>query len=416
MNSLVRLIGVLLLSMAAVTGMMAQDSTETTVAVGDSILLQGRVLDVQGEPLAGAVVEIWQTDATGSYNHPQDPNSDSLDPDFQYFGTSTTDEDGYYAFRTIVPGEYDPRPAHIHVKVKAEDGAELLTTQFYFNADDEAFGESADPLMLMFETIEAEDEDSVLVASFDLVIDRDSSANDDTLTPTLSQAEGPFYPVEDLAAFDNDLTSTAADDEIVVPLLAEDMLDEAVAAEELSGRALYRITPENSEVNFVLQEDLRGIRTTVVGVTDQVAGDIIIDFGTPQFSQIGMMRINARTFSTNNEFRDRALRAEILRTREDQYEFIDFAPTALNNLPEAVVVGGTYTFEIVGNLTITGVTNEVTFEADVTIDDPNQISGIASTTVLWGDWNITIPSAPGVANITEDVTLSIDFVANQVEQ
>jgi polyisoprenoid-binding protein YceI len=125
--------------------------------------------------------------------------------------------------------------------------------------------------------------------------------------------------------------------------------------------------------------------------------------------------VNARTLATDNEFRNRALRSEILQSASDEYEFIEFTPTAVNGLPDSVTVGENYAFEIVGNLTIAGQTNEVTFSAEVTPQSEEQLTGSATAIVRYADWGITIPSVPSVANVTEDVTLTINFVAQQVD-
>lgn len=186
--------------------------------------------------------------------------------------------------------------------------------------------------------------------------------------------------------------------------------------ESAAQRILYRIDSSNSEVTFAMQEDLRGVRTDVVGTTNEVAGDIILDFTNPAASQIGTIRINARTLATDSEFRNRALRSEILQSASDEYEFIEFVPTAITGLPESVTMGETYNFEITGNLTIAAQTKEVSFTAAVTPESDTQLSGSAQATVLYADWGISIPNAPGVANVTEDVTLTIDFVAQQAEQ
>ncbi len=192
--------------------------------------------------------------------------------------------------------------------------------------------------------------------------------------------------------------------------------EEPPVVEATGTRNLYRINGESSEVTFFLQEDLRGVRTDVVGTTNEVAGDIILDFANPSASQMGTIRINARTLATDSEFRNRALRAEILQSSSDDYEFIEFAPTAINGIPDSIEVGETYPVEIVGDLTIAGQSNPATFTADVTIDSEEQISGTATAIVLYADWGISIPNAPGVANVTEEVTLTLDFVADQVSE
>ncbi|MBI3894206.1 MAG: intradiol ring-cleavage dioxygenase [Candidatus Wallbacteria bacterium] len=106
-------------------------------ATGQTVLVNGRVLDASGRPVPGALVEIWQACATGRYNHPDDSNNQAaLDEDFQYWGRATTDARGAYSFRTIKPGAYPAdagwvRPPHIHFRVVAP-GLPSLTTQMYF--------------------------------------------------------------------------------------------------------------------------------------------------------------------------------------------------------------------------------------------------------------------------------------------
>jgi protocatechuate 3,4-dioxygenase beta subunit len=99
---------------------------------GQPAWVQGVVSDLQGKPLAGAQVEIWQCDQQGHYHHPGDGNR--ADAAFQGFGRVTVGRDGRYRFRTIRPVRYSGRTAHIHVKVRL-DRRELLTTQLYVEGD-----------------------------------------------------------------------------------------------------------------------------------------------------------------------------------------------------------------------------------------------------------------------------------------
>lgn len=101
---------------------------------GQVLEFGGRVFDAQGMPLVGVTLEIWQTDDNGIYLHPGDRNTEQRDRNFQFYGETVTSADGSYRFRTILPGEYEPRPRHIHLKLK-RDSQELLTTQIYFRGD-----------------------------------------------------------------------------------------------------------------------------------------------------------------------------------------------------------------------------------------------------------------------------------------
>ena len=98
-------------------------------AQGTVLYLSGRVLAVDGRPLPGARVELWQCDALGRYHH-VDGDPGTRDPNFQGYGVATTDADGRYAFKTIRPVPYGGRPPHLHFKL-SHAAAQRLTTQIY---------------------------------------------------------------------------------------------------------------------------------------------------------------------------------------------------------------------------------------------------------------------------------------------
>jgi protocatechuate 3,4-dioxygenase, beta subunit len=103
-----------------------------TYAQGQPAWLEGVVTDLQGKPVSGAQVEIWQCDHAGRYHHPGDGGR--ADANFQGFGRVAVGSDGRYRFRTIKPVPYTGRTPHIHVKVKLAR-RELLTTQLYVEGD-----------------------------------------------------------------------------------------------------------------------------------------------------------------------------------------------------------------------------------------------------------------------------------------
>lgn len=109
------------------------------VAAGEIVSVSGRVLDANGEPIDGALVDVWQANAAGRYAHGRDPNPAPLDPNFQGWAMLTTGEDGSYRFKTVRPGAYPvssswSRPPHIHFKV-SKRGYHEVTTQMYFDGD-----------------------------------------------------------------------------------------------------------------------------------------------------------------------------------------------------------------------------------------------------------------------------------------
>ncbi|MFQ5567263.1 MAG: protocatechuate 3,4-dioxygenase subunit beta [Paracoccaceae bacterium] len=106
-------------------------------AQGEVIEVTGQVLDPDCRPLPGCVIEIWQANVHGRYNHPRDEGKGRpLDPNFQGFARIPVDKDGRYRFLTIIPGSYAAmgewiRPPHIHFKVHAPFNPSV-TTQMYF--------------------------------------------------------------------------------------------------------------------------------------------------------------------------------------------------------------------------------------------------------------------------------------------
>ncbi len=111
-------------------------------AVGERILMHGRVLDENGRAVPETLIEIWQANAGGRYRHKKDGYLAPLDPNFGGCGRTLTDANGCYQFLTIRPGAYpwpnrgnDWRPMHIHISVYGHSFGQRLITQMYFEGD-----------------------------------------------------------------------------------------------------------------------------------------------------------------------------------------------------------------------------------------------------------------------------------------
>ena len=111
-------------------------------AIGERIIVHGRVLDERSRPVPGALLEFWQANAGGRYRHKKETYLAAIDPNFGGCGRAITDRDGGYAFRTVRPGAYpwpngvnDWRPAHIHFSIFGHGFAQRLITQMYFKGD-----------------------------------------------------------------------------------------------------------------------------------------------------------------------------------------------------------------------------------------------------------------------------------------
>jgi polyisoprenoid-binding protein YceI len=172
---------------------------------------------------------------------------------------------------------------------------------------------------------------------------------------------------------------------------------------------VYEISQADSQVRFELNEELRGQPKTVVGVTDQVAGELAVNLSDLASTQVGVIQINARTLATDNNFRNRAIQNQILDT--GAHEFITFTPTSVDGLPASAAVGEEVTFTVSGDLTIRDITQPVVFTVNATAVSEGELAGTASAVVLRADFGLEIPSVPNVANVEEEVELYIDFVA-----
>ena len=104
-------------------------------AKGNHLYVHGSVRDTEGKPIPNALVDIWQTDHKGIYDHAGDPKQKDKDKNFQCYGRCVTGEDGTYHFKSIKPRHYGDekfqRTPHIHYKVTRR-GYHELTTQLYF--------------------------------------------------------------------------------------------------------------------------------------------------------------------------------------------------------------------------------------------------------------------------------------------
>lgn len=121
---------------------LIKNYAQTGDPIGERIIIHGRVLDENGNPVPNTLVEIWQANAGGRYRHKKDTYLAPIDPNFGGCGRTLTDDRGRYHFRTVKPGAYpwrnwvnDWRPAHIHFSVFGAAFAQRLITQMYFEGD-----------------------------------------------------------------------------------------------------------------------------------------------------------------------------------------------------------------------------------------------------------------------------------------
>jgi len=118
-------------------------------ARGERIILRGTVTREGGVPCVNAILEAWQADAAGRFNHPADPEAALADPDFLGWGRAWTDAAGHYEFRSVLPGGFaeaaGPRAPHVDIVVMASGLMRMLATTVFFA--DFAAANAADPAL-----------------------------------------------------------------------------------------------------------------------------------------------------------------------------------------------------------------------------------------------------------------------------
>ena len=136
---------------------------------GQRIIVSGQVLDSDGRPVPGTLIEIWQTNAAGRYRHSRDQHPAPLDENFDGIGRCLTDACGRYRFVTIKPGAYPWgnhanawRPAHIHFSLFGRAFTQRLVTQMYFP------GDPLLPLDPIFNSVPDERARQRMIADFDI--------------------------------------------------------------------------------------------------------------------------------------------------------------------------------------------------------------------------------------------------------
>lgn len=178
------------------------------------------------------------------------------------------------------------------------------------------------------------------------------------------------------------------------------------------GETLYKIDTASSTATFELDELLFGQPKHVVGTTSNVYGEIAANQNALSRAHLSVFMINARAFATDDRGRNNMIRRSILKTENDANEFIVFKTTDIAGLPDAATTSTTFPIQIIGDLSIAGVTKPATFQATAEFLSDGSLKGHAETTLTYGEYDIFIPNVPQIANVDKDVKLSIDFIAN----
>lgn len=174
---------------------------------------------------------------------------------------------------------------------------------------------------------------------------------------------------------------------------------------------VFTIDASSSQASFTTHEVLLGQPKAVVGTTNGVSGQILVDTTTPSKSAVGAIRIDLTGLTTDSDMRNQTIQNRILETGDPSNQYATFVTKSVSGLPSSVAVGQKLTFTLTGDLTIHQVTRTVTFTATATLTSATELTGQAQATIHYSDYNISIPNVPQVSDVSDTVTLALAFTA-----
>lgn len=203
-------------------------------------------------------------------------------------------------------------------------------------------------------------------------------------------------------------SGTALAQEEETPAAPTGEVGKAVIAEMPEGAVTYVVASEESLASYTVEEELAGQGdVTAVGTTTAVVGEIVLDAaGNPLAGS--RIDIDLRTLQTDETRRDNYLRTNSLES--DAFPLATFVVTRIDDWSAPLAEGETTTFDMVGDLTVHGVTKEVVWESTATIAE-DVITGTATVEVEMGDFDIEKPSVGIVLSLDETVKLDLAITA-----
>lgn len=187
------------------------------------------------------------------------------------------------------------------------------------------------------------------------------------------------------------------------------------AAEPTRTVTTFQIIPGESQVTYEVGETFLSqgnVFNLAVGVTDQISGDVTIDYTNPQNSTIGTITIDVSQFTSDSNRRDNTIRDRFLES--SKYPQATFTPTKIEALPSTGEEGVDYSLIVTGDLKVKDTTKEVTFDVTVRLEGDN-LTGTATTTILMSDFGVGPISIGGILETQDEAKLTLTFVARPAQ-
>jgi polyisoprenoid-binding protein YceI len=171
----------------------------------------------------------------------------------------------------------------------------------------------------------------------------------------------------------------------------------------------YRVVAERSEARYRIKEQLAGVNlpNDAVGTTNAIEGGIALDGQGRPVAEDSRLTVDLRKLQSDRDRRDNYVRRNTLET--ERYPTTVFVPTEIRGLPFPMPQSGTALFELIGDLTVRGVTRRITWDATATFDGQD-VSVQAQTAFRFADFGLSVPRVASVLSVEDNIRLETDLL------
>jgi polyisoprenoid-binding protein YceI len=211
-------------------------------------------------------------------------------------------------------------------------------------------------------------------------------------SPAPAPAAPPVIPVATTAAPDAGASATVAPATSAAP-----------------GAYRLDLAPSGNEARYRVREQLARLTfpTDAIGATQSITGSLVINPDGTLVAEQSKFLVDLTTLRSDSSMRDGFISRNTLQS--SQFPQAVFVPRTLTGLPTPLPTTGPVTFQLIGDLTVHGVTKSVTWEVTAQAQDGTELTGTATTTFQFGDFGMTPPRAGAVLSVEDKITLELDF-------
>lgn len=183
----------------------------------------------------------------------------------------------------------------------------------------------------------------------------------------------------------------------------------ATEAQVTEGQLRLMLAPDGNEARYRVKEQLAGLDlpSDAVGATSDITGALVLTADGAIVRDESKFVVDLRTLRSDSNMRDGFIQRSTLQT--NSFPTAEFVPTEASGLPSPLPTSGEVTFQLIGDLTVHGVTNPSTWEVKAQVVDGRELVGNAVTRFTFADYGMEPPHVARVLSIEDTIQLEYDF-------